>query len=119
MMSLDELEERFVNEMSQFTEQRLGRVIQRLDERSYDFWTKKLWDAQDIEPYADDEYASYNRSIPVMIVLKRSLLLRLPVEEDQSRRRRLQQQLSLLSLVLNPDAVAEVTGLPLDGGTQS
>jgi hypothetical protein len=117
MMPLQELEDRFVTEMSQFPEERLAKVIQRLSSRDFEFWTKKLWDAQDIQPDPRDQMASYERSMSVMVVLKRSLLLRLAVEPDAAKRTQLNQQLGLLSLILNPAAVAEITGMPLVAGS--
>lgn len=109
LMSFEELERHFINEMLQLPEDRFARVIQRLSDMDFDMWRKKLWDAQDIPPDQD----GYNRSMPVMLVLKRSLLLRVTVERDATKRRHFEQQLSLLSLILNPEMLSKM-GFPMD-----
>jgi len=115
LMPLEELERRFVHKMLEFSEDHLGRVIQRLSDHDFDMWRKKLWDAQDIPPEQD----GHNRSMPVMLVLKRSLLLRLAVEQDPRKRRNFEQQLSLLSLILDPEMLSEITGSPMDESSSS
>jgi len=109
-MSSEELEERFVNKMIEMTEERMGKIIQCLNDHTFEMWCKKLWDAQDIPPDMD----GYNRSMSIMIVLKKSLLLRMATENREYDRSRMQQQLSLLSLILNPGALAQLASLPID-----
>ena len=112
MMPLHKFEQDFVSVALNLDEEQLGQVIAALSDQAFAGWTKKLWTEQDMMP--NDEYDAYERSKPIMIALKRSLLLRIPVEELASKRASLQQQLALISLILNPTMIARKTGLPLN-----
>jgi len=114
LMTFEEFEERFVTEMVDMSEARLGKIIQRLSPQSFNQFRKKLWDEQAIEPNPDDTYESFDKSMPFMVLLKRSMLLRLVVLEDDRDRRALNQQLGMLSLMMQPHVVAALTGMPLD-----
>lgn len=112
MMPLPRFEQDFVAIAINMDEEQLGQVVTTLSEQAFAGWTKKLWTEQDMMP--NDEYDAYERSKPIMIALKRSLLLRIPVENLASKRASLQQQLALISLILNPTMIARKTGLPLN-----
>lgn len=114
LMGLEELEERFVTEMADMSEERLAKIVMRLKPGAFDKFRRKLWDAQDIEPDPNDQYASFDRSMPVMTLLKRCLLIRMMTEEDERAVSALNQQLTMLSLMMDPEAIAELTGMPLD-----
>jgi hypothetical protein len=111
MMPLQVFESKYVSVVNSLDETSLAQVMAAISERSFLSWTKKLWTEQDMLP--NDEYDAYERSKPIMIALKRSLLLRMSIEEDRSKRTALQQQLALISLILDPAMVAKKTGLPL------
>ena len=108
-MSLLDFEGRFVSVALQLSEERLAKVIQPLDEYTFSCWTKKLWEEQDIP--ADQN--GYAKSLNMLRVLKKSLIVRLMCEEDHGKRLKLQQQLALLSLILDPAGFAEKTGMAL------
>jgi hypothetical protein len=97
-LSLESLEEQFVNPFLELGEEDYGLLIQNLSARTFNFWRKKLWTEQDIP----EENDGYNRSMNVMIALKRSLLMRLPIIESIDERSDLTQQLARISLILNP-----------------
>ena len=97
-LSLEDLEEQFVYPFLHLSEEEIGTVIQSLTPRAFDMWRKKLWTEQDIA----EEDDGYNRSMDVMVALKRSLLMRLPVIEQREARSDLTQQLARISLILNP-----------------
>lgn len=97
-LSLEDLEEQFVYPFLHMNEEEIGIVIQNLTSRAFDMWRKKLWTEQDIP----EENDGYNRSMDVMVALKRSLLMRLPIIEQRESRSDLTQQLARISLILNP-----------------
>lgn len=97
-LSLEDLEEQFVKPFLELTEDDYGFVIQTLTPHTFDMWKKKLWTEQDIP----EENDGYNRSMDVMIALKRSLLMRLPIITQREARSDLTQQLARISLILNP-----------------
>jgi hypothetical protein len=111
MLPLEKLQD-LVDIAIEMDEEQLGQVITTLSDQAFAGWTKKLWTEQDMMP--TDEYDAYERSKPIMIALKRSLLHRIPVENLASKRASLQQQLALISLILNPTMIARKTGLPLN-----
>jgi len=111
MMPLAKFEKDYVSVAINMDEDELASVMTELSDQAFTCWTKKLWTEQDMMP--NDEYDAYERSKPIMIVLKRSLLLRIPAEESASKRLGLQQQLALISLILDPQSLAQKTGLPL------
>ena len=102
-MSLEDLEGNLVLPFLRLDDDEdYGTVVQSLSNHAYDMWRKKLWTAQDI-PQEED---GYNRSMNVMIALKRSLLMRIPIVEDRESRANLTQQLARISLILNPVLLA-------------
>jgi len=101
--------DKFVDVAFGFSEKHLTKVIQQLDEQTYSCWIKKLWTEQDIEPCEDNYNDAYDESVPTMIVLKRSLLLRLVSEQEPQKRMSLQQQLAHISLILaGPEALGGI-----------
>lgn len=113
LMSLAEFEDSFVTPINQLSENELLTLIGALNQQSFAWFTKKCWTEQDMQPTeGDTNYSSaYERSKPIMIALKRCLLLRMHVERSPKERAHLEQQLAIISLILRPDLVAQKTGL--------
>jgi hypothetical protein len=112
-MSLEDLEVRFVMPLLDMSERRLARLLQKISESSFDFLTKKLWDAQDIPP----NMGGYERSMNVMLLLRRVLVVKMATcgdELSQAQRIHLTKQLGLISVILDPQGLAQRTGLPLE-----
>ena len=113
LMPFDTFMSQFVSVAGAMSEEKLLRVMSKLNDETFSSWTRKLWTEQDIQPDPNDYEAAYETSKPILAVLKRSLLLRLVSEEDNQKRIGLQQQLALASLILEgPDSLSRVTGIP-------
>lgn len=93
---------------------RLARVISALSDKSFNGFMKKLWTEQDINPMDDDgDGISYERSKPIMKVLQRCLAYRYEAETNLTKKTHIQQQLALISMILDPSFVAKASGKPL------
>lgn len=97
-MPLEEFETNYVEPLFNLSEEDAIDLIQRLSNKTYDSFRKKLWTVQDVP----EEQDGYNRTHNIMVVLKRALLFRLPVIEEQHERSSITQQLAHASLILNP-----------------
>ncbi len=110
-MPFEEFEEKYVSQLYALSDDDLQDVVSKIKNRSFDLLIKKLWTEQDISPVHFDD--AYERSISIMIVLKKCLFFKLEMEQDERKQLELQKQLGFISLILNPQLIAEKTGLPL------
>lgn len=109
-MSFDQFKSDYVDVISSLSDVDLSMVITRLSEKSFDFLMAKHWTEQDILP--SEEYDAYELSRPIMVSLRRCLLGRQKIEYG-GRLANQQQQLAMISLILNPRLVATATGKDL------
>ena len=109
-MPLDRFNADFVDVISSLSDVDLAMVITRLSEKSFDNLLAKHWTEQDILP--SDEYDAYELSKPIMVSLRRCLLCRQRMEFG-GRLANQQQQLAMITLILNPRLVATASGINL------
>jgi hypothetical protein len=109
LLPTEQFEQRFVSALNAYSEAKLAQLICQIKESSFDWLIKKLWTEQDLMPSTEDSETddAYARSMPFMTALKRCLLVRLDCEKDAKRVAHIQQQLAMISLILNPEMLAE------------
>lgn len=104
----------FVRPAYEMSEDELADIINDLSDALFRCWTKKLWTEQDVVPDPDDWNAAYEMTKPILVVLQRSLIIRLDslgANCDVRTRNEMQQQLGICSLCLDPKLVSDVTGI--------
>lgn len=107
-MPLTVLDEHFVKPILRLSEEDTILLVTSLSQQTFDWFRKKLWTVQDVPEDLD----GYNQTIPIMTVLKRILLFRIPVTDNAVERSGLMQQLAHASLILSPTLIANA--LPRD-----
>ncbi len=113
-MSSEKFITEFVQVATTMSNKSMYMIISRLDDYTFGCWIKKLWHEQDIQPDPDNYRAAYDQSKPILEILKNSLLIRITVEQDNSKKLSYQQQLGLVSLILDPKMVSSATGYTLE-----
>ena len=109
----DQFLETIVHPLGELGDDDFTELVANLNDDVVSCLLKKLWTEQDIPP----EENGYEESLPLMRMIKRVLLIRVGLCSSglrESQRMQLKQQLALISLILNPEGLAEVTGLPLE-----
>lgn len=115
-MSYDDLTKDVVEPLNMIGHDARKTIINRLDFAQFDLLTRKLWDAQDIQPieesYNDEEKFEepYERVLPIVILLEDILTIRMEVEPLMKRKEDMAKQLTLLNVILQPhllDGVAQ------------
>jgi hypothetical protein len=111
-MPLTVLDEHFVKPILRLSEEDTILLVTSLSQQTFDWFRKKLWTVQDVPEDLD----GYNQTIPIMTVLKRILLFRIPVTDNAVERSSLMQQLAHASLILSPTLIANA--LPHNDGEE-
>lgn len=114
-MSMKHLEKNFVEPMIRLSEDSLGAVVQGISRNTFQLYCKKLWETQDMP----EEQDGHNRTMNIVTVLKRTILMRLPVIEDAVERSHYTQQLAHCSLILNPILLERAMSVTLDEADDS
>jgi hypothetical protein len=117
-MSYDNLIKNIVEPLNMMGHEARKRIINSLKFAQFDMLTRKLWDAQDVQPTDTDTDANadaevdvnannfvepYERVVPILILLEDILTIRSEIESTKNIQDDIVKQLGLLNLILNPD----------------
>lgn len=79
-------------------------VIRQLPFSKFEYLTQKCWEEQDKMPSSDpDKYEdAYEETLPIVLLLEKTLSVRIQTERDMEQKNRISKQLSLVNLILSP-----------------
>jgi hypothetical protein len=85
-----------------------SKLIRQVPYEKFELLIRKCWEEQDKEPNPDNYEEAYEETLPIVLLMEKSLNVKIQTERDMDRKNNMAKQLAMISVILSPHRLENV-----------